>query len=184
MEHAFVLSDAAGVERRYTLTLHSTSEGWPLVTHLNALLVEPLVAGIGPIAMEGLSAMLADPSKAAGLKGGISIDKLAELVQDPAFRQSLDWSRLSAGVRSALIGLNPAIQQAILKYTNRDGQPLFTEGRPTVAYDTVYQANYTELGQALYHVVRANSFIPGLDTIAEGVGPMVDLMRGMLGNAG
>lgn len=149
MEHVFTLTSAQGTSHTYMMQPHRGSEGAPLAVRLSALVVDPLVTGLGSILLEGLA-------------GGFSP---SQMVIDADTVARLNMAQISAGVRGALLGIKPDLMCAVLKYTNRDGKPLVSpEGKPTMAYDGAYSCNYLELARALWEVARFNGFFPGLST--------------------
>lgn len=157
-EHTFTCTDANGDEHHYDVAPHRGSEGAPLALMLLSLVVEPLATGAGPVAIQGL-----------GKTKGKGKAALAELLTDPDLLAELDLAALSKGVRTAMLGLKPALLYNVLRYTNRDGKPLVSNAlQPTSLYDAAYARNYMELGAALWEVAKWNGFFPALSTIADG----------------
>ena len=138
-------------EARYDVTLHRGSEGQRLALTLSALLVEPLATAVGPLLLGAVSGK-------RGLKG---------LLDDPTALDGLDLPAIGRAARASLVTLDDATIFAVLRYTNRNGQPLVHNGQPTGAYDSGYAGNYMELGQALWKVASINGFFPGLDTFTS-----------------
>lgn len=151
MEHTTQIADASGTLHTYTITPHRGSEGMVLTQQLLALVIEPVAAGLGPMAV------------AAFTRGGVSA-----VLDSPDIMSALDFGALARGVRSALLGLPAPTVLALLRYTNRDGKPLVgDDGRATTAFDVAYARNYAELGKILWGVCAFNGFFPGLDTFAS-----------------
>jgi len=171
-EHTFTLTDADGTSHTYTVQPHRGSEGAPLALQLLALVVEPLATGAGPVVVEGL-----------GKVQGKGRDALESLLTDPELLAALDLQALARGVRTAMLGLSPAIMLALLRYTNRDGKPLVApDGKPTGSYDSAYARNYMELGRALWEVASFNGFFPALGTIAAAARKAVAAMPARRGS--
>ena len=154
MEHSFSLPDASGTAHHYTVAPHRGAEGAPLALSLMSLVVEPLATGAGP--------GLVDAIGSAESVGDVDMASIAK---------SLDLPGLSKGLRTAMTGLSIPLMCRLLKYVNRDGKPLVSDGIPTGAFDAAYSRNYMELGRALWKVASYNGFFPlpgsGSDDAAE-----------------
>lgn len=147
MEHTLQITGPHGQMQSYTVTKHRGSEGMGICRQILALAVEPVLAGLGPVA-----------AAAFATKGAGALD-------NPAVLAALDFGALSRGIKAALLGLPDALVLSVLRYTNRNGKPLVgPDGRATAAFDEAYAANYDELGVVLWEVCRLNGFFPGLDT--------------------
>lgn len=145
----FTLHDADGVEHAYEVILHPATEGARIMWQLVAMGVEPIakLAG-GLLASEGLSA--------TSIRG---------LLNDPAglekLRAGLDVGGLATSIRASLASVSlPALTKDILSRTSRDGRDLANQ----LLFDEAYSGNYGELALALWKVVQANRFLPGLPT--------------------
>lgn len=150
MEHSFTLTDAWGVPHHYTVNQHRGGEGASLALALLSLVVEPLVAGLGP-------SVIAAMGEAQGIKD----------VDLSALAAGLNVDGLSSGLKAAMAGLSVPLMCRLLAYVNRDGKPLVTpDGRPSGAFDSGFSRNYTELGRALWEVASYNGFFPGFDSIS------------------
>ena len=68
--------------------------------------------------------------------------------------------------RQSLLTVSDETIWSVLRYTNRDGEPLISSksGKPTGVFDEAYAGNYMELGRALFKVAQVNGFFPGLGT--------------------
>lgn len=145
----FTLHDADGVEHAYEVILHPATEGARIMWQLVAMGVEPvgkLAAGL--LASDGLSAT-----------------SIRTLLNDPAglerLRTGLDLTGLAASVRTSLASVQMgALTKDILSRTSRDGRDLANQ----LLFDEAYSGNYGELALALWKVVQANRFLPGLPT--------------------
>lgn len=158
----FILLDSRGNAHRYDVTLHRGSEGQMLALRLSALLLEPLAEAVGPVVLGSLEGVM------QAVEGGDNAGKkvLAAILDDPAILASIDASAVGRAAASSLRAIDEASIFNLLRYTNRDGEPLIDgrSGRPTVTYDTAYAGNYMELGRALWQVAQVNGFFPALGT--------------------
>jgi hypothetical protein len=162
----FTAPDASGRLHRYDLTLHRGSEGQRLALKLSALLLEPLAEALGPVLLEGVG-NLGKVVEDTGTKAGI----FTRLLDSPDVLAAVDMPAVGRAAERALLGVDDATIYDVLRYTNRDGQPLVDARRmPTSHYDEAYAANYTELGRALWGAARANGFFPALGTSGSGSG--------------
>ena len=143
----FTLRDATGTDHTYEVLPHPATDGSRIMWQLYAMGVEPL----GKLAGSLLTA------------DGLNVKSLRGLLDDPAalekIRSSVDLGALAAAIRAALVGTSmPALTQEILHHTRRDGLEL----RNPAHFDAAYACNYWELSVALWKVVQANRFLPGL----------------------
>jgi hypothetical protein len=159
MEHIFHLTDRSGQKHGYTCAPHGGAEGFPLTIQIAGLVVEPLIAGMGPMFVSAFEQI--EPDKT---KRGV----IATVLDNPEVLKALDPEKLGRGLKTALTGLSEPMVYAVLKYTNRDGVALIgSDGRPTAAYNKAYARNYMELMYALWEVADHNGFFPELATFAD-----------------
>lgn len=151
--HEFTAPDAAGTVHRYEVTLHRGSAGQRLALRLCALLIEPLAEAVGPLLLEGIS----------------DVKSIKGLLDNPDVLSALDMPAVGRAARSAILTVDDATIFEVLRYTNRDGQPLVdATGKPTRHYDEAYAANYAELGRALWGAAKVNGFFPVPGTSGSG----------------
>jgi hypothetical protein len=146
--HQFELTDRDGVPHGYLVTEHPAGEGMDIMYALLGL-GAPTVLGLAGAALrseEVLGAVMAAfGSDAPALAGSDLMRMLAEL----------DLSSVGAEVSRALgTGRAPELTRRVLSRTHRDGKPLAQH------LDVAYQANYTELLQAVWKVCSINRFFP------------------------
>lgn len=162
--YEFTATDAAGQTHRYDVTLHRGSEGQRLALKLSALLLEPLAEALGPVLLDGIG-NLGKSVEDTGTKAGI----FARLLDSPDVLAAVDMPAVGRAAERALLGIDDATIYDVLRYTNRDGQPLVDARKlPTAAYDEAFAANYTELGRAIWGAARVNGFFPALGTSGSG----------------
>lgn len=135
-------------QQAYTVDPHRGSAGAPLALTIMSLLVEPLLVALGPTLANALA----------------GDGDLGALLDDEAVLGSLDFDAVGAALRSAMLRLDTGLICQILRYTNRNGQPLVKDGKPSPHFDAAFCRNYLELGKALWEVCSFNGFIPALPT--------------------
>ena len=132
----FTLTDSQGVGHAYSCSAHGACEGQHIMFKL-------LGAGLGAIAPV-LTVMAS--------RGKLSLDSdMSELLK------GVDLSPATSAVQEFLMrpDIAPMIK-SILRLTTRDGVSLYNDGDFGIAY----QANYSELLQAIWKVIGYNGFLP------------------------
>jgi hypothetical protein len=136
----FTLKDADGNEHAYQLVLHDAMMGQKIMWDLVALSGETL-GGLMQSLLEN------EVGSIAGLLDKQAAD-LATLV---------DWAGVGRDIAAAVGKANmPELTTLLLRHTTRDGNSLANP----VHFNQAYQANYFELGQALWQILRENRFLP------------------------
>lgn len=143
----FTLRDAWNEEHAYEVLPHRATDGSRIMWQLYAMGVEPL----GKLAGSVLAA------------DGLNVRSLRGLLDDPTaiekLKASVDVGALASPVRAALGSTSmEALTKEILVHTRRDNLELRNPGH----FDAAYACNYWELSVALWKVVQANRFLPGL----------------------
>ncbi len=130
----FTLDDDYGGKHTYFVILHPAGTGWPLGLKLLKL--------FGPalgVVMDG--ANMGSVGDALG-----AVTKAAADMEMNATEMGT-----TVGVLAGELLDDPALIRSVFEHTNRDTFKL--EG---ASFDSAYQANYGELVQALYRVIKAN----------------------------
>lgn len=145
------LFDAKQEAHSYIITPHAGSEGARLCMRVLAIAGEPIGRIVGSKlgdligAFQGANIDLDSP-----LEG--EFKKLADQLKDV----EIDLGIVVRDVQTAIAALgDEAFFLTLLKYTYRDGKPV---AKPS-NFDQFYQANYVELFQILWHVIRVNGFL-------------------------
>lgn len=139
----FELNDHDGKTHKYLVTLHGTEEGERILWQLITLGGEPL----GALCQGAAGKLIAEGGSLGDVLDGGAAEMLAEI----------DFAGLGRQVSNAVARSNmPALTKAIFKFAHRDGKPL----RDPAVYNAAYRANYWELLQAQWEIVRANRFLP------------------------
>jgi hypothetical protein len=143
----FTLSDADGAEHHYQVVLHPPEQGQRILWALVALGGEPLGALLG-----GVVGQLVLGDKTIG-------DLVDSSVEDVL--GEVDWSAVGRNVSEAVRRTDmPTLSKALLAHTVRDTKQL----RDPTNFGAAYQANYGEMLQALWEIIKANRFLPPLPT--------------------
>jgi hypothetical protein len=106
---------------------------------------------------------------------GAPFGKLLDVLVSSGEEADVDLGGISSQLSRALLEADmPALVKDLLRYTHRDGVDLANG----VMLDTIYQANYGELADALAEVVEVNGFARFFSRLAKRAG------RGMGGLVG
>jgi hypothetical protein len=156
--HEFDLTDARGVSHHYVVTEHPGGAGISVMYRLLSL-GAPTVASIAAAALasERVVALVTEAlADGDGDGASISADDVGEIFKILA---ELDVSEVGAAIGAAL-GSKAAIPLTydILAFTSRDNRPV------KEVFDTAYQANWMELGRAVWAVCGYNRFLVGVGT--------------------
>jgi hypothetical protein len=134
-ETTFTLEGADGEKHTYDVALHPGLEGSQIALRLYTMAGEPLGELVQTFAQSD------------DLDGE---DDAGELLSE------VDMSSVVSNIRDAIMSLDSeAFLLEVLKYTDRDGQPLKKE----INFDEAYRGNYGELWQAVWKVIEANGFL-------------------------
>ena len=132
-EQTFTINDDDGIPHSYLVRLHPASDGRVLALQIGAMGVD-VFAGL--LVTAALSAV-----KGKNPLDTISTDQLTAAL---------------AGLPKVVNSITPAMIDAILKHTDRDGRPLMAR----IEFDHAYSGNYGELALAIWEVIKANRFLP------------------------
>ena len=156
----FQLADAKGNPHDYTLSPHPTSEGSMLALRVLGMAGEPIgrLAGGNLDAIMDIIPIAIEAANQAELEDKGDAEMFEEIK-----REIGDLSDLDLDLGSIVADIQAAIFEAggdkflkdLLKYTYRDGEKL---AQPHV-YDQAYQANYRELFQVIWRVIKENGFL-------------------------
>ena len=151
----FIAKDYAGVPHEYETMLFDPSEGVELYQQVTAAVGEPIAVLVYEYTRTGNADLAAEAAKATGTRG------IADMIE---YAGDVDAGRIGRAASNAIRGLNPNIARRLLSKTYRDKAPL---ANPP-CFDDAYCANYTEMSMALWEVVKANRFLPSVDTLFAG----------------
>lgn len=162
----FTLTDCDGEPHTYDVTPHPPTEGTSLCVQVLGAAGEPigrlLASNLDKVA-ELLPKAIAKAEQAeddAELKAALEDDfgDLSEVFED----LDVDLAQIVRDVQTAIVEAGEAeFFRRLFKHTYRDGEALASKS----AYNQAFQANYSELFQAAWKVIRANGFLPLLATL-------------------
>lgn len=138
--HTFTLTDADGNVHEYSTMRHGASQGLKVVLWLTSLSGETM----GRVAQSFLN----------GQQGS-----LAELIDTDMAKLAamFDWAAIGKDVATAAgNATSPALIHELLRHTSRGQKQLANP----LHFDQAYQANYVEMGRAVWEVLRVNRFLP------------------------
>ncbi len=148
----FDLTAADGSKHRYDITPHTHEQGHRLFWQLMATAAGPL-ARVADIVLA--------TQKAGGLAQLLDKDHM-DLLDEVLGAGGV--ASLGEDVKRAILSTDmPDIGVELLRFTNRDGQPM----SEAINRDMAYQANWIEYLQALWRSVEHNNFLPLLDMLSE-----------------
>jgi len=154
-EHRFTLTDADGQGHSYVLTAIEPEEGVRMMFELWGLACGPLGEAVGSAVKNAQALFDGDKSLTSVLDDPAAMTALWDVIR------GVNFGAIGQDVQRAFLRPNmDDLVRRLMHLVHRDGRPM----RDRAAFSDAYKANYWELMQGVWEVIRANRFFPQLDT--------------------
>lgn len=147
--HEFDIKDAQGVPHHYVMGYHGFEDGADVSLWLIAN-CGSMVGTMLPALKQATSSLMQEAGTVEALlsmDAGRAFEGLADALG------SVPPEAFAAELRRSLAGAKPMLR-VIFKHAARDGLPVLAN------LDTIYRANFWEMYQAAFEIIKANRFFP------------------------